>query len=107
MLSFLGAAHKILVTADSMSMVSECISSGRAVSIISPEIAKPNSRYINAMNKLTIGAGINMITLSEMMDISIHNVETNNLVNKTRSFAIGRLLQLTNLNCKNKDLDGN
>lgn len=49
MAAYLGAADRVFVTAESMSMISEAISSGKPTVSLEPAKAQPDSKYASAM----------------------------------------------------------
>lgn len=51
MQAYLSAADRIFVTADSMSMISECISTEKPVTLLHPKHASPDKRYQAAIEK--------------------------------------------------------
>lgn len=50
MQAYLSAADRIFVTADSMSMITECISTEKPVTLLYPRLSAPNERYRKAIN---------------------------------------------------------
>ncbi|MFC6670337.1 ELM1/GtrOC1 family putative glycosyltransferase [Marinobacterium aestuariivivens] len=51
MSAYLGAADAVFVTADSMSMINECIASGKPTLLLEPPGAQPDARYRGAMER--------------------------------------------------------
>lgn len=51
MKAYLGAANRVFVTADSMSMLADAMATGRPVCALSPERALADARYENALNR--------------------------------------------------------
>lgn len=49
--AYLGAADAVLVTADSMSMINECIASGKPTLLLEPPGAQPDARYRGALER--------------------------------------------------------
>ncbi|WP_018405083.1 ELM1/GtrOC1 family putative glycosyltransferase [Marinobacter gelidimuriae] len=51
MAAYMGAADQIFITADSMSMIAEAISSGKPTTVLWPEKSRPDSRYKAALER--------------------------------------------------------
>lgn len=51
MAAYMGAADQLFITADSMSMIAEAIASARPTVILQPERARPEERYLDALQR--------------------------------------------------------
>jgi mitochondrial fission protein ELM1 len=62
MQAYLGAASKVVCTADSMSMISECLSVSKPLLVVSGSSSYPDMRYKSALNRLF---GSNILVLDD------------------------------------------
>ncbi|MEO6699714.1 MAG: ELM1/GtrOC1 family putative glycosyltransferase, partial [Paraperlucidibaca sp.] len=67
MKAYLGAADRVFVTTDSMSMLADAMATGRPVYALSPEQALADARYENALNRF---AADNLITRRAISGLS-------------------------------------
>lgn len=79
MSAFLGAADAIVVTADSMSMITEAIHARKPVWVVEPQSSRPDVRYRQALEKFADNGWLHQSGLDRSSDVTeylFHNSKT-------------------------------
>lgn len=67
MAAYLGAGEQIFCTEDSLSMLTEAVSSGKPVTAIQPEDFEPESRYENALRRLAARGWVSRVAAGNLL----------------------------------------